>query len=413
MTEMVLKWNKDLTKQAGRSDGSTPLHAAASWGNHDVISLLLDDDPSAAYQPDHHGSFPIHVAASDDHVKAVSILLDKQKCRNLEDCSELRNARGQSFLHVAVLQENQSVVTYACKLAKLEPAVLNMQDDDGNTALHIAVQVGNLWIFNLLLQIRQVELNLTNNKGETPLDCSWIKKPVGVHYELNLRIMIYNLLNDARAKSGNQRWDLLHKQHNKTLDEEKEAKKITDSTQTIGIRSVLIATVAFAAAFAPPGDYADNGSPRLAGHYAFDVFIIANTLAFICAGLSIISLMYAGVSAVDIRTRMISFVFSATFMVCSARSLGAAFAFGMYVVLAPVAPTTVIATCVITALALVDVAWRVWVVAAGELVLLKRLGIAQAWWRLPWTIMATLLTQFWPYIVIVGVVLYSKMRGVH
>lgn len=90
---------------------------------------------------------------------------------------------------------------------------------------------------------------------------------------------------------------------------ENEAKKITESTQTIGIASVLIATVAFTAAFALPGGYrADDhkkgGTPTLAGHYAFDVFIIANTLAFICAGLSITSLMYAGVTSVDIRTRM-------------------------------------------------------------------------------------------------------------
>ncbi|KAF0915692.1 hypothetical protein E2562_037833 [Oryza meyeriana var. granulata] len=421
MSAMILEWNKDLIKQADRHRGSTPLHVAASWGHHDVIRLLLDNDTSAAYQPDHDGSFPIHVAAFDGQVKAVSLLLDhldKRKRRNLKDCAELRDARGWSFLHVAVQEQRQSVVAYACKLGNLAPAVLNMQDDDGNTALHLAVQVGNLWIFNLLMKRRQVELNLTNNKGETPVDISWIEKPVGVYFGLNPRVKIYRLLKDADAKEGNHRWDLFHKQHNKKLVEEDEAKKLTESTQTIGIGSVLIATVAFAAAFAPPGGYrADDhrpgGAPTLAGRYAFDVFIIANTLAFICAGLSIISLTYAGVAAVDIRTRMISFVFSAMFMASSARSLGVAFAFGMYVVLAPVARTTAIAACVITGLALVDVAWFLWVVAAGEVMLLKRLGIARAWWRLPCAMLATLLMQFWPYLVIVVVVLYSKVRGVH
>ncbi len=96
---------------------------------------------------------------------------------------------------------------------------------------------------------------------------------------------------------GNHRWDLFLKKHNKKVDEEVEGKKLTESTQTIGVGSVLIATVAFAAAFAPPGDYGDDGAPRLANRYAFDVFIIANTLAFICAGLSVISLTYAGVLA--------------------------------------------------------------------------------------------------------------------
>ncbi|KAG8056452.1 hypothetical protein GUJ93_ZPchr0002g25090 [Zizania palustris] len=97
MAMMVLEWNKDLIKQADRSSGSTALHLAASWGNHDVISLLMDGDPSAVYQPDKHGSFPIHVAAFEDKVKAVSILLDKHRCRR--DCTELRDANGRTFLH--------------------------------------------------------------------------------------------------------------------------------------------------------------------------------------------------------------------------------------------------------------------------------------------------------------------------
>lgn len=233
----------------------------------------------------------------------------------------------------------------------------------------------------------------------------------------NPRIRIYTLLQDAGAQYGTYRWDLFHEEHIPRLDQKEEAQKITDSTQIIGVGSVLIATVAFAAAFALPGgyradDHKNGGTPTLAGQYAFDVFIIANTLAFICSGLSIISLMYAGVAAVDIRTRMISFVFSVTFMASSARSLGAAFAFGLYVVLAPVARTTAIASCAITALALIDAVWFIWVVATGEVMLMKRLGI-RAWWRLAWAILWTLLSQFWPYIVIAGLLTYSKITRVH
>ena len=408
---MLLEWNKDLIKQADLSTRSTPLHFAASWGEHEVISLLLAADPSAAYQADNDGSFPIHVAAFAGKVKAVSVLL-----KGHEDCAELRNAHGRTFLHVAVLEESQSVVTYACKMQcrKFAPSVMNMQDKDGNTALHLVVQAGNFWIFNPLMKNREVMLNLRNNKGQTPLDLSWTMIPAGVHYGLvsnltgscnicslvlpnvlmriyiptdmcylqNPSIMIHNLLQDAGAKNGTSRCDHFHKKHIPKLDKEKEATKITESTQTIGIASVLIATVAFTAAFALPGGYRANddksglgGTPTLAGRFAFDVFIIANTLAFICAGLSITSLMYAGVTSVDIRTRMISFVISVTFMAGSARSLGAAFVFGMYVVLAPVARTTAIASCAITTLALVDAGWVFWMVATGELMLLKRLGV--------------------------------------
>jgi hypothetical protein len=231
--------------------------------------------------------------------------------------------------------------------------------------------------------------------------------------------MIHKLLQDAGAKNGTFRCDHFHKKHIATLDKENEAKKITESTQTIGIASVLIATVAFTAAFALPGGYRadDNkdglgGTPTLAGHYAFDVFIIANTLAFICAGMSITSLMYAGVTSVDIRTRMISFVISVYLMAGSARSLGAAFVFGLYVVLAPVAHATAIASCAITALGLVDAVWVFLMVGNVELMLLKRLGI-RAWWRLPRAILVTLVSLFWPYIVIGAVLALSKIKKVH
>lgn len=47
-----------------------------------------------------------------------------------------------------------------------------MQDKNGNTALHLAVQAGSIAMFRSLLGNRQVCLDLANEKGETPLDMS-------------------------------------------------------------------------------------------------------------------------------------------------------------------------------------------------------------------------------------------------
>jgi hypothetical protein len=44
--------------------------------------------------------------------------------------------------------------------------------------------------------------------------------------------------------------------------------------------------------------------------------------------------------------------------------------------------------------------------------LLKRLGI-RAWWRLPRAILVTLVSLFWPYIVIGAVLALSKIKKVH
>jgi hypothetical protein len=52
-----------------------------------------------------------------------------------------------------------------------------MIDNDGNTALHLAVESGSLQMFCPLLGNPQVNLNLPNNRGETPLDIAEYKIP--------------------------------------------------------------------------------------------------------------------------------------------------------------------------------------------------------------------------------------------
>jgi hypothetical protein len=50
------------------------------------------------------------------------------------------------------------------------------------------------------------------------------------------------------------------------LNEEKEAKKIMDSTPTIGIVSALLVTVTFIASFTVPGGYRIDDDPESSNH---------------------------------------------------------------------------------------------------------------------------------------------------
>jgi ankyrin repeat protein len=59
---------------------------------------------------------------------------------------------------------------------------MNVQDEDGNTALHLAVAAEKLRMLCNLLTNRGVCLNLRNNKGQTALDLAMANIRKGFFY---------------------------------------------------------------------------------------------------------------------------------------------------------------------------------------------------------------------------------------
>jgi len=181
-------------------DGSTPLHLAASldwWPGAWIVSerfkhiwpwskstatLLLDANICSAYQPDNKGLYPIHIAALADNLGVTKVLL--QRC---PECATLRDGKGRTFLHVAAGRRratHHKVAYYVCRQME-HPLVLNMQDNDGDTALHHAIHVGNLVVFNCLIRNPKVDLSIPNKDDLTPLDLSWNTIPrQSLHYQL-------------------------------------------------------------------------------------------------------------------------------------------------------------------------------------------------------------------------------------
>ncbi|EAY73851.1 hypothetical protein OsI_01729 [Oryza sativa Indica Group] len=126
---------------------------------------------------------------------------------------------------------------------ELRDAILNMQDKDGNTAIHLAVQLGDMDLASCLMM---------NHK--------------------NQRRMIYRLLLVyCDAPSGNLSGVTTFLSRTSPAENEaEESKKIIESTQILGIGSVLVAAVAFAGPITMPGGYrADDhhhgGALTLAG----------------------------------------------------------------------------------------------------------------------------------------------------
>ncbi|KAF7092703.1 hypothetical protein CFC21_095161 [Triticum aestivum] len=420
--KMLLERNNHLVTQADRSTGSTPLHLAATWRG--PMGLLLKAGPAAAYMPDNNGSFPIHLAAFEGEENAVLAFLQESG----PYCAELRDGKGRTFLHVAAEEEKSiRVIKLACgwQGKSFSSSVMNMQDNDGNTALHLAALAGNIGAVCDLVSIPEVKLDVSNNKRETPLETAYMTKTLGAHsagsaFYGDPRKRIYLLLQGTcyrtGVSAGIRPWGRERREFIKSaLDKMNRSENIASETQIIGLVAVLITTVTFAAAFAVPGGYRaddDNkgGTPMLAGHYSFHAFVIANTLAFTCSVVSILFLMYAGVGP-NVNDRMWPLLMSTNLLASSARSLCAAFAVGVYSILAPVEPIKAMFSCIITVFPLVLVELFLYIKSASmdysdsRAELARKFAGQALWMEMARAILAHLLIgivmfEYWPYIFI-------------
>jgi ankyrin repeat protein len=199
MIEELLKWNKSLTTQ-GDKRGSTPLHFASSlhrpfgffryclpcarndWRAKiisNIVAKVFEANPAALYQPDNRGLFPIHVAASVGTTSTVEFFLEK-----CPSSAGLLNSKGRTFLHIAVKKIKWNIVSFVCQTPSVG-WILNKQDNNGNTALHLAIKSGVVLIMcSPLLGNKKVHLNLSNGEGLTPLDLSRSNLPRGMYYTL-------------------------------------------------------------------------------------------------------------------------------------------------------------------------------------------------------------------------------------
>uniref|UniRef100_A0A8C9WZ97 E3 ubiquitin-protein ligase MIB2 n=1 Tax=Sander lucioperca TaxID=283035 RepID=A0A8C9WZ97_SANLU len=184
---MVLVPNIDFTQQNHR--GFNLLHHAALKGNKLATEKILARARQLVDVKKEDGFSALHLASLNNHRDVAEILVKEGRCD-----INIRNNRNQTALQLAVTQGHIDLV----QLLVSEGADVNMEDEDGDTAMHVALLrpqlessegcstslycrlsasglLGNIELsvgaaIACFLAQEGADVNYANHKGKSPLD---------------------------------------------------------------------------------------------------------------------------------------------------------------------------------------------------------------------------------------------------
>ncbi|XP_070481579.1 KN motif and ankyrin repeat domain-containing protein 2 [Equus przewalskii] len=154
----------DYVVNIADSNGNTALHYSVSHANFPVVRQLLDSGVCQVDKQNRAGYSPVMLTAlatlkTQDDIETVLQLF------RLGNVNAKASQAGQTALMLAVSHGRVDVVKalLACE------ADVNVQDDDGSTALMCACEQGHKEITGLLLAVPSCDIALTDRDGSTAL----------------------------------------------------------------------------------------------------------------------------------------------------------------------------------------------------------------------------------------------------
>ncbi|MGB0894458.1 MAG: ankyrin repeat domain-containing protein [Parashewanella sp.] len=159
--ELLFALAERLDFNAQTTGGWTPLKGAVSENHYFLVKQLLaqNADPNITDKLEGECWAPLHNAAKIGDVKMILLLVKKGADINKKD------AAGNTPLAQAVLHGNLSAVQLLIK----KGADINSQNTLGETPLMLAAQESHLDMCDILCGYEELNVNIKNNKGNTAL----------------------------------------------------------------------------------------------------------------------------------------------------------------------------------------------------------------------------------------------------
>lgn len=193
-SKQTLTLLKDLSKEIFYASETNDILTLSAIKSANIDLNQIDKDKNG----------PLHYSANGGHIESSQYLLNNSVNPNI------KNKENETPLHIAARKENPELVKLLSlgskkydeskesgKLEKNNNPLIdpNVQNKDGDTALHIASKNGDDEIVAILLTLEGIDLNLQNNQGLTPLDLSKARQ-----YE-----KVNQVLEKANAQRGNRK----------------------------------------------------------------------------------------------------------------------------------------------------------------------------------------------------------------
>ncbi|WOG85554.1 hypothetical protein DCAR_0104745 [Daucus carota subsp. sativus] len=303
--------NPDLIKKLDHN-GWTAFHFAAENDLLNSIEFLLNANRRVAYIADKKDKkTPLHIAAYKGYTRVIMKLLNY-----LPDIVDSVDGNGQNMFHIALKQDQSLLLKFILsetwKFDTLN-ALIIQKDMEGNTPLHLIAKLG-YYIPRLPQWIPKTDQEVVDNTNLTPAEALY------QYYSPLLVIGEMQNIDRSDVKSHDVRTEMRRQRANTHM-----------------VVAALVTTVALTAGFAMPGGFNGNlgpeqGSPLLLRKPAFNIFVVADTVALLFS-ISSLFLYFTLSFKLKRKAFITSFSFAVVLNIASIAAMMVAFIAGTYAVL--------------------------------------------------------------------------------